>query len=298
MIVSASYRTDLPAFHAPWFASRLAAGFAMVRNPYGGPPFRVGLGRDEVDGFVFWTRNLAPFFACLDEVHRRGLPFVIHHTVTGYPRPLDRSTIAADVAIAQIARVLARFGPGRVVWRYDPIVWTTLTETAWHEATFAALAARLAGLVDEVVVSCAQIYRKTARNLAAAAHAGGFAWRDPPTDEKRALLLRLADIAQAAGLRLTLCDQDELRSDGIGRAACIDAARLGRIAGRPISARRKPHRPACGCWQARDIGAYDTCAHGCAYCYAVSSHTAARACLAAGDPAAAFLGAAARRGVG
>jgi hypothetical protein len=294
MIVSASYRTDIPAFHAPWFANRLAAGFAMVRNPYGGPPTRVGLGGDEVDGFVFWTRNLAPFFACLDEVDRRGLPFVIHHTITGYPRPLDRSTIAVDVAIAQIARVIARFGPGRVVWRFDPIVWTTLTETARHEAMFAALAARLAGLVDEVVVSCAHIYRKTARNLDAAARTRGFSWRDPPPDEKRALLRRLAGIAQAGGLRLTLCDQDGLRSDGIGRAACIDAERLGRVAGRPITARRKPHRPTCGCWQARDIGNYDTCAHGCVYCYAVTSQDAAKRACVGHDPHGPFLNGAAR----
>ena len=66
MIVSASYKTDIPAFYGSWFRARMAAGFADVTNPWGGPPFRVDLRRQAVDGFVFWTRNAAPFLDELD----------------------------------------------------------------------------------------------------------------------------------------------------------------------------------------------------------------------------------------
>src|SRR5215472_12731203 len=55
MIVSASYRTDIPAFHAAWFLARLEAGFAEAKNPYGGPPYRVSLEAEEATGFVLWT---------------------------------------------------------------------------------------------------------------------------------------------------------------------------------------------------------------------------------------------------
>ena len=34
MIVSASRRTDIPAFHAEWFMERVRAGFADVPNPF------------------------------------------------------------------------------------------------------------------------------------------------------------------------------------------------------------------------------------------------------------------------
>ena len=48
------------------------------------------------------------------------------------------------------------------------------------------------------------------------------------------------------------------------------------VAGRPIPARRKGNRVGCACAESRDIGAYETCPHGCAYCYAVTSRTTAR----------------------
>ena len=33
MILSASRRTDIPAFYGEWFVNRLEEGFALVRNP-------------------------------------------------------------------------------------------------------------------------------------------------------------------------------------------------------------------------------------------------------------------------
>ena len=71
----------------------------------------------------------------------------------------------------------------------------------------------------------------------------------------------------------------------------IDAARLADVAGRPIRARTKGNRPGCECAESRDIGAYETCPHGCVYCYAVHTHARARRNFLGHDPAAALLGA-------
>ena len=101
MIVSASYRTDIPAFYASWFLNRLRAGHCHVANPYGGASYRVALTPSAVDGFVFWTRNLRPLLPHLDEV-RRVAPFVVQFTVTGYPRTLETSVIAVSEAMAQL----------------------------------------------------------------------------------------------------------------------------------------------------------------------------------------------------
>jgi len=295
MIVSAPFRTDVPAYYGRWFMARLDAGFARVANPYGGAEYTVSLAPEDVDGFVFWTRNAAPFADALAEVRRRGFAFVVQHTVTGYPRAVEPAAPEAARAVERMRALARTYGGRAVVWRYDPILDSTLTPPDWHEANFARLAASLAGAVDEVVVSFVQAYRKTARNLDEAARRHGFAWRDPPAEEKRALIARLACIAAGHAMRLSICAQPDLVVPGTQGAACVDAARLSDVAGRAIAAKRKGNRPGCLCHESRDIGAYDTCAMGCAYCYAVSSPAAAQRRLAAHDPEADSLSALRRR---
>jgi hypothetical protein len=289
LIVSASYRTDIPAFYAAWFMARLRAGFCAVNNPYGGGMHRVSLVPEEVGGFVFWTRNLRPLLLHLDEI-RRTAPFVVQFTLTGYPRALENSVIAAEEAIDQLREVRRRFGPRAAVWRYDPVVFTSKLDATAHVDGFAALAAALAGTVDEIVLSVAHPYRKTRHNLDRAARDHGFAWYDPPAEEKRALLVRLAEIAAEHRIAPTLCSQPDLLVPGLDEARCIDADRLADAAQRPVAARESGNRPGCRCALSRDIGAYDTCPHGCVYCYAVSSRSRAVAKFRKHDPMAESLG--------
>ncbi|MCG8354048.1 MAG: DUF1848 domain-containing protein [Kiloniellales bacterium] len=271
MIISASYRTDIPAFYADWFLERLRAGFAQVRNPYGGGLQRMSLVPGDIDGFVFWTRNARPFRPALEAVAAACLPFVVHYTVTGYPRPLEASVVPWAQALDDMRWIARRFGPKSVVWRYDPLFFTSLTPAGWHRTTFARLAKALSEdkVTDEVVLSCATIYTKTKTNTERAARRHGFTWRDPEAEEKRALLEDLAGLAAGYGLKATLCAQPDLLVPGLAPASCIDAERLAAVAGRPIRARSKGNRPGCLCAESRDIGAYDTCPHGCVYCYAV-----------------------------
>jgi len=280
MIISASFRTDIPAFYAEWFQNRFRAGFCLVANPYGGPAYRVSL-REGVDGYVFWTRNAEPFLPALAEVKAAGLPFMLQYTVTGYPRTLERSVVEPARATETIRRLAGDYGPRAVVWRYDPVLLTDLTPPEWHLRRFATLAKALEGQVDEVTLSFAQIYKKTARNLEAAARAQGFGWNDPSMEDKRKALARFQDLAAERGMRLTLCTQPDLPGEP---ARCIDAERLSDIAGHPIAAKTKGNRPGCLCAESRDIGAYDSCPHGCVYCYAVSRRDAAADVFRRHDP--------------
>jgi len=277
MIISASYRTDIPAFYSEWFFARLQAGFCEVVQPFSRQRSRVDLRRRAVDGMVFWTRNFAPMLARLDELRQFGAPFYVQFTLTGYPREIEASVIAAERAVAQLHALRERCGPRAVVWRYDPVLISSLTPAEFHRRNFAALAQQVQGATDEVVVSFAQAYQKTRRNLDEAARRSGFVWRDPEDEEKRALLADLAATAQAFGLRLTVCSQAACLVPGAEAARCIDTHRLSDCAGYAIAGRQKGNRPDCLCAESRDIGDYDTCPHGCAYCYAVRSQTLARA---------------------
>jgi Domain of unknown function (DUF1848) len=292
MIISASYRSDIPAFHGDWFLAALAAGQVVVTNPYSQRPYTVDLRPGAVDGYVFWTRNARPFRHALAAVAAQGKPFVVQYTIIGYPPSIDSNVIDPLLAIANARDIAQTFGARVVVWRYDPILLTPDTETDWHRANFTRLADALAGITDETVVSFAQLYAKSARNLARA----GITWRQPDVHEQADLISALRATASERGIALALCTQPDLSAaSGAPGARCIDAARLADIAGRPVNAPAKGNRPGCLCAESRDIGAYDSCVHGCRYCYAVSDHEAVRRRLRAGRrPAAAPAPASAR----
>lgn len=285
MIVSASYRTDIPAFYAEWFLRRLDEGFALVRNPYSAQMYRVDLRPQRVTGFVFWTRNFGPLLEHLDRLRAFGRPFVVQFTITDYPRQIEPAVIPAEKAVAQMHRLAREVHPLCPVWRYDPVLFTSLTPPEFHEQNFARLAAALEGAADEAVISFAQIYAKSRRNLDGAARRHGFTWADPPDEAKRELAARLARLARDHGMRLTVCSQPHLLASGAEEARCVDVRRLARISGEPLEVPLKGNRPGCACHESRDIGEYDTCPHGCLYCYAVRHRRVALARYRAHDPA-------------
>lgn len=291
MIISASYKTDIPAFYGRWFANRLQAGFCRMVNPYNRlQHIRVSLRREDVDGFVFWTKNLGPFLDVLQDVRRRDMPFIVQHTINGYPRAVESRVVDAAKSVEHVRQVAAEFGKRTVVWRYDTIVVSSITPASFHRENFARLAAALAGSTDEVVVSFMQLYQKTKFNMDRAAAEHGFSWEDPPVESKRELLVELASIAKHHGMRMTICTQPELAVPEVGESRCVDARRLTDVCGgRLISARPKGMREGCGCFESRDIGDYDTCPHGCVYCYAVRNRSLALTRYEAHDPAGEYL---------
>jgi len=290
MLISASYKTDIPAFYGRWFRNRLRAGYCRMVNPFNAHQiFEISLEPKDVDGFIFWTKNLGPFFDALSDVHVLGIPFVVQYTINGYPRSLESRVVHAEKSVEHFKRVSETYGPRRAVWRYDTIVMSSETPPDFHRRNFERLARKLEGSTDEVVVSFAQIYKKTLRNMDKAAQEHGFTWHDPPAEEKRALLHELAAFAKGVGMTLTVCSQPELAADGLPESKCIDARRIMDVAGKWFDAKKKGSRKECGCFYAKDIGEYDTCPHGCVYCYAVRNRELAARRYREHDPDGEFL---------
>ena len=61
MIISASRRTDIPAFFSEWIINRLKEQYAYVRNPMNiHQVSKINLSPDVVDCIVFWSKNPKP----------------------------------------------------------------------------------------------------------------------------------------------------------------------------------------------------------------------------------------------
>ncbi|MHB9134236.1 MAG: DUF1848 domain-containing protein [Armatimonadota bacterium] len=287
MIISASRRTDIPAFFSEWFMGRIREGYCRVPNPYNPAQVsHISLDPADVEVIVFVTRNAAPLLTYLDELDARGYRYYFHYTLTGYPRELERHTPDQAAAIDTIRRLTDHVGPDRVIWRYDPILFTSLTPLEYHLRQFTELAEQLDGLTRRVIVSIVDDYRHVCASLQRLAKSGVSTLSCPPdSPEFQQLMRALADCAHAHHLEITSCAEEiDLRPYGIMPGKCIDDAYIKSVFGIDVIHAKDPsQRKACGCVKSRDIGAYDTCSHACAYCYATRSEERVRQNLACHD---------------
>ncbi|GAB4430099.1 MAG: DUF1848 domain-containing protein [Anaerolineae bacterium] len=286
VIISASRRTDIPAFYMPWFVGRLRAGTVSYPNPFGRQVYQVSLRPQDVHSIVFWSKNYHPFMRYLDVLEESGYRFVCHYTITGAPRVLEPHVPHWRVSVEMLRALATRIGAQRVWWRFDPIVFTDRLDADFYVTRFAALAQALSGYTTRCYFSFATFYAKAQRRLAAA----GVQYRDPPLDEKQELAQMLANVAAEAGMTLYACCQPDLVGGAIRPAACVDAEALAELfPAPPLHAPARPTRPGCGCAASRDVGIYDTCLHGCRYCYATRDDARARDCFEQHNPLADML---------
>ena len=287
MIISASRRTDIPAFYAKWFVNRIRAGFCLVPAPFNpGHVSRVSLnpGRD-VEAVVFWTRNATPLLDHLAELDARGLRYYFLYTLLGYDRRLETGAPALTTAIDRFRRLTERIGAERVIWRYDPIILSTLADAAFHRRTFRRIAEALRGYTRRCVVSLLDVYPKVRKNLCGADPAG-FSLLDWDERAFGPLMRSLARTASSHGMQMLSCAESiDLSPYGIAPGKCIDDGLIFRLFGVRASSRKDPgQRSRCKCVVSRDIGVYDTCPYGCRYCYATTSPERARARYRRHDP--------------
>ncbi len=274
-VISASRRTDLPAFFPEFVAAALTSERAAVAGP-GGRVRDVDLSPGAVHSIVFWSKDFSRLIgnaAGLRDAVRKYDQIYLLFTVTGLGGTrIERGAPRPDEALAQLPALVELAGdPRRVSLRFDPVVfWRegggVRTNLGFFER--AAAAAARARLTD-VRFSLTQWYGKAARR----AKAHGFDYIDPPEEEKLEAARRLAAVAAGHGLKLHACAQDFLaRVPGVEPSSCIDGRLLQALHPRheaASAAKDKGQRPECGCTASIDIGSYaQSCAHGCLYCYA------------------------------
>lgn len=273
LIITASRRTDLPAFFGQWFMQRIAAGFFHAVNPFNPRQVkRVGLAQDEIDAIVFFSKNPAPFIRHLDELEQRGYRYYFQYTLNDYPLPFEPKVPPVEERLASFRRLSERLGPRRVIWRYDPIILSSATPPSFHLEKVERLARELSGSTTRLVISFFDPYRKAEPRLKSLEREYGVVVRDSLQDP--GLCLQMAAGIRAIGDRLGMevvscAEPIDLTAAGVRHGSCVDAQLIRELFGvTSAMPRDRSQRSECGCAKAVDMGCYDTCRFGCVYCYA------------------------------
>jgi hypothetical protein len=273
IVLSASRRTDIPAFYLDWFFAGLGRGFFSLTNPYNGQVRTVAVDRDSVHSIVFWSKDYGPLLARLNEL--ADYPAVFNYTLNTEDPLLEPSLLPLSQRLEQLRALAGIFGPRAVRWRFDPVVFCTLDgrphdniggfEPLLDEASAAGL--------DTCTVSFMDPYRKIALREKSVP---GLRFVFPGPDRLAEIASRMAGQAADRGIRLRTCCESALAGGGIANlepGGCIDHELLcalygGSLSFKPDQGQRRA--AGCLCHESVDVGSYrgQPCRCGCLYCYA------------------------------
>lgn len=272
MIISASRRTDIPAFYSDWFINRVKAGFVYVKNPMNPRQIsKIPLQPGVVDCIVFWTKNAAPLLDKLDILDAMGYHYYFLWTINPYGKDVERNLPDKAKIIDSFKELSNRIGSRRVIWRYDPVIVNRKFTVEYHVVRFRALCHLLQGYTDKCIFSYVDLYAKSRK------HASNILEQEVDTQSMMEIAEYFSKIANSHHILLETCSEAiELSQFGIGHSACINKETIEEVIGSEISVRKADQRPFCQCIESIDIGAYDCCFHGCIYCYANSSEETLR----------------------
>lgn len=274
VIISASRATDVPAFYADWFFDRLGKGYVRWRNPFNGKDSYVSFANTRF--VVFWSKNPAPLIPQLHILRESGIGCYVQYTLNDYEKDgFEANLPALQHRIDTFKCLVDTLGEGSVVWRFDPLI---LTDTVSEESLLEKIdniAERLHGYTEKLVFSFADIasYKKVGKNLIKA----GIKYKEWDNESMLSFANKLSKYNASWGLRLATCSESiDLEQFNIEHNRCIDPELIARLAPNDavlqnflFNARSDGgQRKHCGCILSKDIGAYNTCPHGCAYCYA------------------------------
>lgn len=279
-ILSASRRTDIPAFYMDWFMAGIQKGVFEVINPYNQYRRQVPARPDEVHSIVFWSKDFGPFLRgdfgrkLLQEGYRLFFNFTINA-----PSPeLEPHVPPLEDRLHQAVELAQRFHPDAIVWRYDPICFfrqDTRLVTQNRIETMDVIADALAAVgIRRCVTSFVDLYGKVKRRMAS----HGVNLVDPPIAVKCETLMQMADHLRLRGIALGACCEKIVlealpREAGIGAGHCIPGDLLAQLYGNDFALKKDPgqrRKAGCTCNIAADIGSYrqQPCYHNCLFCYA------------------------------
>ncbi len=271
-IISASRRTDIPAFYGNWFMNRVAGGFAGYINPFNNKKHIVSLKKDDVASIVLWSKNFSPFLNNALLLKDEGYSLFFNYTLTGLPAIFEPAAPGEYESVESMKYLSSRFSPEHINWRYDPVLVSDITGADYHLDKFESLCRALSGYVKRCYISFPTEYGKVDRSFKSFTGKTGISLISPDINDRIELACKLAETAANYGIKIYSCCGDYLTGEKILKGRCIDGVILSSISGMGHHKfKSRPTRKECGCTESTDIGIYDSCTHGCIYCYANSN---------------------------
>lgn len=261
MILSASRRTDIPAFYSDWFMNRIKEGYVLVRNPMNHNQIsKIILSPDIIDCIVFWTKDPKNMLHHLPKLDEMGYQYYFQFTLTPYEKNIERNLRVKEDIEETFLQLSNRIGSNRVVWRYDPIILNDQLTLSYHKEQFERLCDKFHQFTNSITISFVDLYSKVKSQLI----------REITSEEMVELSNNIVTIANDYGLIVkACCEKKDLSQYGIKKASCIDKELIEEICGTRMEIHTdKNQRESCGCIESVDLGVYNTCMNGCVYCYA------------------------------
>lgn len=267
MIISASRRTDIPAFYSQWFFNRVKEGYVLVPNPFNPKMIsKVSLKPEVVDCIVFWTKNPIQMIDRLKELE--NYKYYFQFTLNPYGEDIENNLPLIEKRIEIFKHLSDKIGKEKVIWRYDPLLTNEKYNISFHKEAFARIAHDLKDHTERCMLGFIDHYH----HIRSAVNKHNI--KPLLKDEIEELAVSFKATIDQYPLELDTCTiKVDLRHLGIPSGLCIDKNLIERIIGYPILAKKdKNQRAVCNCIESIDIGTYESCLNGCIYCYAIKGN--------------------------
>lgn len=262
MIISASRRTDIPAFYGDWFLKRFEDGIFYIKNPFNPKQIKIiNIYSSNVDCIVFWTKNPKPFIKKLNQIK---YPYYFLYTITNYGKSLEPFVPEIKESLTTFKELSSIIGPERIIWRYDPIIFTNKFNEDWHLKNFEFLCKSFQKLTNNCIIFFIYLYKKCNKNLKS------IEIYFKSEKELKTLIKNLEIIGINYNIEVSWCCIDKnLLNENSVNSSCINKYLIEKLINKKLlNLKDKNQRDLCNCYPSIDIGTYNTCIHGCKYCYA------------------------------
>jgi hypothetical protein len=280
IVLSASRRTDIPAFYMPWFMAQIDKGQFTVVNPFNRRESVVPATPDHVHSIVFWSKNFGVFLEKRfgQRLQERGYHLFFNFTINSDSPRLEPKVPPLPDRLAQLEKLCRRFTPEAINWRFDPICYFKSGNDRIRNNLqgFDRIAETAEGLgITCCITSFMDDYAKVRKRTVAIPE---FDFVDLPAAEKIAQILNMEAALADKKIRLYTCCEKELlnalpQNSTVERSSCIPNDLLQKLFGGNISLKQDRGQrvsAGCGCRVSVDIGSYrqHPCYHNCLFCYA------------------------------